>query len=207
MTSSRRRRLAAITTYEQRRRRLRGMGEYLPSAQTATTQQRRSHVPLLWRDKNNNDLPPLQNESTAKRYFVGAIIYKRPAVHGPDNRSKESDEFALHVFEQHKVQVRHDEPESRILNRIFNEYSAIANGKSTFISSIYLMQKYVPTDYSNGTLFELNGSIGNPVKQIHHVNLRFQRKYVPVLMHEYDPSTEADGRETYIHLSSVSLNV
>ncbi|XP_065094034.1 uncharacterized protein LOC135714577 [Ochlerotatus camptorhynchus] len=182
------------TSYEQRRRRLRHLVSYASSTSSLSVPVPVIRVPSstrptsLSRDGNNNAL-----DSNIRPYLVGAFIYKPTGL----------EDLQLHVFESHQVRVRHMEPESGALQRIANEYSVDTAGKSTFVSSMYLVQKYVPVRCSSECLLELKRKAFWRVSQQYRVNLNFKRKYVPALRHEYDP---IDG-EFFSYQSTVCLNV
>ncbi|XP_058824643.1 uncharacterized protein LOC131685164 isoform X2 [Topomyia yanbarensis] len=194
MTSSSRRRLSSFTTYEQRRRRSLRLG----SSASLISLQGRAHSDTLRRDVNNNQ-PPYEEDSGEKQYLVGAIIYKICQT------AQEESQLALHVFEKHRV--RHTEPESQVLKRIDREYSAVAIGKTTFISNLFMTQKYVPVHYSSQFLGQLEGDIRDPSKQRFQVQLQLRRKYVSVYKYEYHPTEEIGKSESKVYRSFTSLNV
>ncbi|XP_055614076.1 uncharacterized protein LOC129760459 [Uranotaenia lowii] len=211
---------ATATTYEQRRRRLRLLGISNSSTPLSTINwsghrvqgHNRTHntcSPLVGHDLNNNPQHRrqlLQSDGDDnggerfKRYFVGAFIFKRP----------EDGELALHVFEQHKVQVRYSEKEYELLNRVSSEYSAKANGSSNFITSVYLMQKYEPVASSSQgiSLMNVQDSSGQIIiTRQTQANMEFKRKFVPLLTHEYSPGTDKEMCNLETFYSSVVFNV
>lgn len=95
------------------------------------------------------------------------------------------------------------EPEYSTVQRIANEYSAAAAGKSAFVSSMYMIQKYVPVLFSSECLLEVKWKAFWRVDHRHQVNLKFQRKYVSALRHDYDP---IDG-ETFSFRSTTCFYV
>lgn len=95
------------------------------------------------------------------------------------------------------------ESESGALQRMEREYSAEAAGKTTFISNMYLVQKYVPVRCFSESLLEIKKKALRRDNQRYRVNLNFHRKYVPALRHEYDP---IEG-ESFSYQSTACLNV
>ncbi|XP_055543957.1 uncharacterized protein LOC129729422 [Wyeomyia smithii] len=182
MTLSARRRpaSAAFANYEQRRRRNQRFVRSFSSQHAVRD--------LVQRDSNNNNV----SFEERKRYQIGAFIYRKISGAQPLE-----SQLSLHVFENHRVQVRHTEKENQAVKRLAGEYSTVAVGKKTFINSFYMVQKYVPVHYSSCCLGE---------KQ-YRVSLNFQRKYVPMFEHEYQPIEDKNNCEMNTYRSVVTLNV
>ncbi|XP_058453253.1 uncharacterized protein LOC131431509 [Malaya genurostris] len=194
MTSSSRKRQSTITTYEQRRRRNLRLGYSL-----LMSLHGRAHESLL-RDVNNNQ-PSHDTVSDDRRYLIGAIIYKTLPV------ADEGAQYAIHVFEKHKVQIRRTELEAQALERIEREYSTGVIGKKTFISNLFLIQKYVPVHYASYCIDQTDGQSKGTNDKRFQVNLHFRRKYISILKHGYYPTEEHEGIEIKTFRSFASLNV